>query len=179
MSQKGRNLKIHFTMRDSSFQRGGRRRSRFTHGQKTEPNYPWMFDIENDLKELWDISFTKGWVGLTGGKSLESYQPASQNSRTSSLAPKNRGRESDSGNTAGVEVTRNARALPRSRSGRAYKFWGVQCRGPIQPRVRGIENPGRSPRTRRRRPCGARHSRLTPKRESISTIRNQTKQVAQ
>ena len=32
------------------------------HGFKKELNYPWLFNVDNDPKELWDIGSSNGWA---------------------------------------------------------------------------------------------------------------------
>ena len=44
-----------------------------THGTKSEPNYPWIFDVENDPKELWDVSGANGWLAPTIGRATGAY----------------------------------------------------------------------------------------------------------
>jgi len=71
---KWRNFKVHFLMRDAPRGEVVAAGQGVTHGVRTQPNYPWIFDIENDPKELWDISFTNGWLGPTVGRILQDYQ---------------------------------------------------------------------------------------------------------
>jgi hypothetical protein len=37
----------------------------------TEPNYPWVFHLESDPKELWHVGFTSGWFR---GRSVDQIQ---------------------------------------------------------------------------------------------------------
>ena len=34
------------------------------------PTYPWIFDIENDPKELWNIASANTWVGVAMAKKV-------------------------------------------------------------------------------------------------------------
>ena len=74
LAVKWRNFKVHFSMRDSPRGEVVAAGQGVPHGKRTEPNYPWIFDIENDPKELWDISFTNGWVGTPVGRVIADYQ---------------------------------------------------------------------------------------------------------
>jgi len=44
------------------------------HGLKAELVTPWIFDLENDPKELWDISAMNPWLGRLGAPLVASYE---------------------------------------------------------------------------------------------------------
>jgi hypothetical protein len=63
LSVKWRNFKLHFNVREPSrgdVRNPGQQMITSTH---IKPTYPWMFDIENDPKELWNIATANAWVG--------------------------------------------------------------------------------------------------------------------
>jgi hypothetical protein len=60
LAVKWRNFKVHFAMRHTPHDQVIAAGQGVTHGIQTKPNYPWFFDLENDLKELWDIRFMTG-----------------------------------------------------------------------------------------------------------------------
>lgn len=35
-----------------------------------KPTYPWMFDIENDPKEFWNIGLANAWIGAAVAKNV-------------------------------------------------------------------------------------------------------------
>jgi hypothetical protein len=74
LAVKWRNFKVHFAMRDSPRGEVVAAGQGVTHGAKTSPNYPWIFDLENDPKELWDIGFTTGWVGTPVGRLINIFE---------------------------------------------------------------------------------------------------------
>lgn len=71
---KWRQFKMHLTMRDVTRGQVVVPGQSLTHGVKVEPAYPWIFDIENDPKELWDISTTNGWLAKTAGRIIGAYR---------------------------------------------------------------------------------------------------------
>src|SRR5271165_1636010 len=68
LSVKWRNYKIHFSVRRTS--RGDVRNpgQQEITSEVVKPTYPWMFDIENDPKELWNIASANTWVGTAIAK---------------------------------------------------------------------------------------------------------------
>ena len=42
-------------------------------GYRMQLNYPWIFNIEDDPKELWNINTTSSWVAIPMGKILFDY----------------------------------------------------------------------------------------------------------
>jgi arylsulfatase len=73
MAVKWRNYKMHFVVRESS--RGDVRvpgQSMIT-GVSTTPNYPWVFDVANDPKELWNIGASSTWLGRPFGQINVAY----------------------------------------------------------------------------------------------------------
>merc|ERR1712061_820173 len=44
------------------------------HAAKVELAKPWIFDLENDPKELWDIAAMNSWLGEVLGPLLAAYE---------------------------------------------------------------------------------------------------------
>jgi len=73
MAVKWRNYKMHFVVRESS--RGDVRvpgQSMITAVSMT-PNFPWVFDVANDPKELWNIGASSTWLGRPFGQISVAY----------------------------------------------------------------------------------------------------------
>ncbi len=64
LAVRWRNYKVHFSIRETP--RGEVRvpGQQAITSEVVKPNYPWMFDIENDPKELWNIAAANSWVGV-------------------------------------------------------------------------------------------------------------------
>lgn len=73
LAMKYRSFKIHFEMRDAPSGPVVVAGQGVTHGVKTTPNYPWIFDIQNDPKELWDIAPSNGWLQVPIARILGAY----------------------------------------------------------------------------------------------------------
>jgi arylsulfatase len=74
LSIKWRNFKVHTLMRDIARGPVVAAGQSVVTGVKTTPNVQYIFDIENDPKELWNIAPTNGWVGMPFGKILGLYE---------------------------------------------------------------------------------------------------------
>lgn len=74
LSVKWRNFKVHTIMKDSPRGPVTSAGQAVVLGVKTTPNMQWIFDLENDPKELWNIAATAHWVGGPVGKILVGYQ---------------------------------------------------------------------------------------------------------
>jgi arylsulfatase A-like enzyme len=59
---KWRNLKIHFQLREPALGAARASGQGVIHGYSMTPSYPWVFDLENDPKELWNLSGTSQWI---------------------------------------------------------------------------------------------------------------------
>jgi arylsulfatase len=62
MAIKWRNYKMHLLVRDPATGPVVVPGQGEVHGFKKELNYPWLFNVDNDPKELWDIGSSNGWV---------------------------------------------------------------------------------------------------------------------
>lgn len=62
MAIKWRNFKMHFIIREPATGRAVVPGQSEVHGVRTELNYPWLFNVDNDPKELWDIGSSNGWA---------------------------------------------------------------------------------------------------------------------
>ena len=62
MAIKWRNYKMHFSVREPASGPVVVPGQGVVHGVKTELNYPWLFNVDNDPKELWDIGSSNGWA---------------------------------------------------------------------------------------------------------------------
>ena len=62
LSIKWRNFKVHFSLREPARGTVEVPGQSAVAGHKTELDYPYVFDVENDPKELWDIGFMNGWA---------------------------------------------------------------------------------------------------------------------
>lgn len=74
LATKWRNFKVHFSMRDVPRGPVVAAGQAVYNGVKSAPNMPWMFDLENDPKELWNIGPTTAWVSGAIGKILAEYE---------------------------------------------------------------------------------------------------------
>ena len=63
LALKWRNLKIHFQVRNPAEGPVRVAGQGVVHGYRLALNYPWVFDLENDPKELWNIAGTSEWIG--------------------------------------------------------------------------------------------------------------------
>lgn len=63
LSIKWRNFKYHQIVQESSQGTVRMPGQGMLTSYRSELNYPWMFDIENDPKELWNIAPSNTWVG--------------------------------------------------------------------------------------------------------------------
>jgi len=73
LAVKWRNFKVHFSVRETS--RGEVRmpgQQEIT-SQVVTPTYPWVFDVSNDPKELWNIGAANTWIGEPAGRILGRY----------------------------------------------------------------------------------------------------------
>lgn len=59
---KWRNFKMHFTLREPATGPAVVPGQNVTGGVRTEVNYPWLFNIDNDPKELWNVASANPWV---------------------------------------------------------------------------------------------------------------------
>ncbi len=75
---KWRTFKIHFSVRETS--RGDVRMpgQQEVTSYSVEPTYPWVFDVSNDPKELWNIALANTWVGEQVAKIAFEYQKSLQ-----------------------------------------------------------------------------------------------------
>jgi arylsulfatase len=60
---KWRNMKIHFQLREPAAGTVRQTGQGVITGYRATPSYPWIFDLENDPKELWNIGGTSEWLG--------------------------------------------------------------------------------------------------------------------
>jgi hypothetical protein len=65
---KWRNFKMHFSLREPARGPAVVPGQSEVHGVKTELTYPWMFNVDNDPKELWDIGSSNGWANRAFAK---------------------------------------------------------------------------------------------------------------
>jgi len=75
---KWRNFKGHLTVRvpsDGAVRQAGQG---VTTGYRMQLNYPWIFNVEDDPKELWNINTTSSWVTIPMGKILLDYKSSIQ-----------------------------------------------------------------------------------------------------
>jgi arylsulfatase A-like enzyme len=74
LAVKWRNFKVHLAMRDPATGPVVVPGQGVTHGVKTTPAYPWIFDLENDPKELWDLNTAQSWVSGPVARILGAYE---------------------------------------------------------------------------------------------------------
>jgi arylsulfatase len=63
LAVKWRNYKVHFQVRNAAEGTVRVAGQGVTNGYVMELNYPWIFNLENDPKELWNMSGTSEWLG--------------------------------------------------------------------------------------------------------------------
>lgn len=73
LAMKWRNFKLHLSLRNPAKGPAVVAGDGVVHGVKTELNYPWLFNIDNDPKELWDIGSSNGWVNRAFGTIRRDY----------------------------------------------------------------------------------------------------------
>lgn len=71
LAVKWRSYKIHFKVREPAEGLVRAPGQNVSVGVVTEPNYPWVFHLESDPKELWHVGFTSGWFR---GRSVDQIQ---------------------------------------------------------------------------------------------------------
>jgi arylsulfatase A-like enzyme len=74
LSVKWRNFKLHFSVRETSRNDIRMPGQQMITSQIVTPTYPWAFDIENDPKELWNISAANTWLGEPVAKIRFAYE---------------------------------------------------------------------------------------------------------
>jgi len=47
-------------------------------GYNLQPNFPWIFNIEDDPKELWNINTVSSWITVPMAKVLMDYKRSIQ-----------------------------------------------------------------------------------------------------
>jgi arylsulfatase A-like enzyme len=65
LAVKWRHFKIHLSVREQDTRSASLYGQNLAFGARAEPNYAWIFNVDADPKELWDIAATNGW--LMGG----------------------------------------------------------------------------------------------------------------
>ncbi len=73
LAMKWRNFKIHLKMREPARGAVVATGQAVVHSVVTEPGYLWIFDIENDPKELWDVNAANGWLTATAARIVGEY----------------------------------------------------------------------------------------------------------
>ena len=74
LAVKWRNMKVHFQVRNSVDAGPVRAAGQsVVHGYAIKLNYPWVFNVENDPKELWNIGSTSEWIVPPVGKIQARY----------------------------------------------------------------------------------------------------------
>lgn len=68
---KWRSYKVHFKVREPATGTVRAPGQNVSVGVITEPNYPWVFHLDSDPKELWHVGFTSGWFR---GRSVDRIQ---------------------------------------------------------------------------------------------------------
>ncbi len=74
LSVKWRNFKVHFSVRETSTGPVRMPGQQMITSQVITPTYPWTFDVENDPKELWNISAANTWIGVPVAKINLAYE---------------------------------------------------------------------------------------------------------
>lgn len=74
LAVKWRNFKVHFTVRvpaEGAVRQAGQG---VVNGYSMKTNYPWVFNVEDDPKELWNINTSSSWVTIPVAKALIQYK---------------------------------------------------------------------------------------------------------
>jgi arylsulfatase len=74
LAMKWRNFKGHLTIRVPSEGAVRQAGQGVTTAYRMQLNYPWIFNIEDDPKELWNINTSSSWVAMPMGKILLDYK---------------------------------------------------------------------------------------------------------
>lgn len=75
---KWRNIKVHLQVREPAEGPVRSAGQNVLTGYRRTPNYPWVFDLENDPKELWNIGATSEWLGRPVGMIQGAYAASVQ-----------------------------------------------------------------------------------------------------
>jgi len=73
LAVKWRNLKVHLQERSPAVGPVRTAGQGVLHGYRMALNYPWVFDLENDPKELWNIGAVSEWLGRPIGMIQAQY----------------------------------------------------------------------------------------------------------
>jgi arylsulfatase len=74
LAVKWRNFKVHLTVRvpaEGAVRQAGQG---VTTGYSLKVNYPWIFNVEDDPKELWNINTSNAWIAVKAAKPLLEYK---------------------------------------------------------------------------------------------------------
>ncbi len=74
LAVKWRNFKIHLTVRvpaEGAVRQAGQG---VTNGYSLKVNYPWIFNVDDDPKELWNINTSSAWIAVAAAKPLLDYK---------------------------------------------------------------------------------------------------------
>lgn len=72
---KWKNFKIHLSVRETSTGEVRMPGQQAVTSQVLTPTYPWVFDVSNDPKELWNIALANTWIGQPVAKiQMQYYQ---------------------------------------------------------------------------------------------------------
>lgn len=74
LSIKWRKFKIHFNIRETSTGSVRMPGQQMLTSRRVVPNFPWIFDIESDPKEQWNIAPASNWVGVPAAKIIAKYE---------------------------------------------------------------------------------------------------------
>jgi hypothetical protein len=73
LALKWRNMKVHFQVRNAADGPVRTAGQGVVNGYAMTLNYPWVFNLENDPKELWNLGSTSEWIGPPVGKIQAQY----------------------------------------------------------------------------------------------------------
>jgi arylsulfatase A-like enzyme len=75
---KWRNFKTHFRINEPARNAVAAPGQAVVTGYTNTLTYPWVFDLENDPKELWNLNTAHTWVGAITGRILRRYTDSTQ-----------------------------------------------------------------------------------------------------
>ena len=101
LAVKWRNFKVHLTVRvpaEGAVKQAGQG---VTTAYSLKVNYPWVFNVEDDPKELWNINMSSGWIAVKAAEPLLEYKASLKITRHHARRGRSRSARHHAGHHAG------------------------------------------------------------------------------